>query len=495
VSSQVRAIPAGVPAGVPAASPVASAATSAARRVLVVDDEPLMRSFLEEALRRQGHQIVAVASAAEALDRLGEARPHLALLDIRLGGMDGLELLERLRELAPECACVMMTAHGTVETAVQAMKRGASDFLLKPFTSDALEVVVEKALGLARLRRENRALRRALRRRSGEPQLLGRSAPMARLIELLRTLAGPRATVLISGESGTGKELAAQALHAWGPRAEAPFVKVNCAALPAGLMESELFGHEKGAFTGASQLQRGKFELADGGTLLLDEIGEMDVALQPKLLRCLQEQEFYRVGGARPVRVDARIVATTNADLDARVRDGRFRLDLLYRLKVVPVRLPPLRERRDDIPLLAQHFLEQAGRENGAAPRGLSREALALLVQHDWPGNVRELENVIARAAVICRRGPVEREHLLWEECCPPPGALRGGGPAASVLGGLEAGASLWEVERAWILATLEQEGGNRTRAARRLGVSVRTVRNKLREYEAGGGGVARLAA
>jgi DNA-binding NtrC family response regulator len=410
-----------------------------------------------------------------------------------------------------------MTAHGTVETAVQAMKRGATDFLLKPFTIETLEVVLEKVLGVARLQRENRALRSELRRRTSAPQLIGRSAPMVRLIELAHTLAHSRVTVLVMGESGTGKELVAQALHAWSPRAAAPFVKVNCAALPAGLMESELFGHERGAFTGASALQRGKFELADGGTMLLDEVSEMDVALQPKLLRCLQEKEFYRVGGTRPVTVDARIVATTNADLDQRVREGRFRADLLYRLKVVPVRVPPLRERREDIPLLVHHFVERAALENGRELRGIERPALDLLLRHDWPGNVRELENVIARAVAICQGPVILTEHLLWEHAIGVPGApevsaelaaleaeLAGdarwsagdsrvlavpGKAGMSGSGGAPDAAqlrdhSLREIEKAWILQTLAEVGGNRTRAAAKLGVSVRTIRNKLREYE-----------
>jgi DNA-binding NtrC family response regulator len=460
-------------------------------RVLVVDDEPLMRSFLTEALTRQAYHVTEADSGHAALAQLASARPQLALLDIRLGDMDGLELLDRIRERMPECVCVMMTAHGTVEIAVRAMKRGATDFLMKPFTIETLEIVLEKVLGITRLKRENRELRAALRRRAQPPEMIGTSKPMTRLIELVRTLAHPRATVLVMGESGTGKELVAQALHSWGPRAAAPFVKVNCAALPAGLMESELFGHERGAFTGASALQRGKFELADGGTILLDEVSEMDVALQPKLLRCLQEKEFYRVGGARPVAVDARIVATTNADLDQRVRAGQFRADLLYRLKVVPVRVPPLRERREDIPLLVRHFLDRAALENGREIRGLDRAALDVLMDHDWPGNVRELENVISRASVICQEPLIRREHLLWEETSgaadPAPAIAdipRIGARAGGPLLALAPGASLHDLERAWILRTLEEELGNRTRTAKRLGVSVRTIRNKLHEYE-----------
>ncbi|MCK4412058.1 MAG: sigma-54-dependent Fis family transcriptional regulator [Candidatus Eisenbacteria sp.] len=506
-------------------------------RILVVDDESLMRGFLEEALRRRGHVVAAVSSAEEALIQLPEFAPDLALLDVRLGGMDGIDLLARIRERMPACGCVMMTAHGTVATAVQAMKRGALDFMLKPFTVDALQILVEKSLGVTRLQAENRELRARLSRWEGGPVIIGRSRPMMQLTDLVRTLARARATVLIVGESGTGKELIAEALHAWGPRSAAPLIKVNCAALPAGVMESELFGHERGAFTGASQRQRGKFELADGGTLLLDEIGEMEIGLQPKLLRVLQDQEFYRVGGSRPVRVDARIVATTNADLDRRVSEGRFREDLLYRLRVVPVRVPPLRERREDIPLLAQRFLSRAAAENARSLRGIAPAVLEALMRYDWPGNVRQLENVIERAVVVCQNTWIETRDLLWDADGNAAGAIRSTGgegsfdpqasparraapgaafpsspvasvapaplvasvaPVASVASvapvapaapGAPApgngGGTLRERERRWILEVLAAEGGNRTRAARRLGVSVRTIRNKLRSYQA----------
>ncbi|MFH1144405.1 MAG: sigma-54 dependent transcriptional regulator [Candidatus Eisenbacteria bacterium] len=491
-------------------------------RILVVDDEALMRSFLDAALKRQGHAVRVAATGEEALEALGDFRPDLALLDIRLGGMDGLDLLLRLREVAPECAIVMMTAHGTVETAVEAMKRGAADFLLKPFTIETLEVVLTKVLGVVRLREENRRLRAQLDRWEGAPRIVGTSAPIRRMIDLIRTLAQPRATVLVFGESGTGKELVARALHAWGPRSKAALIKVNCAALPAGVMESELFGHERGAFTGANQLQRGKFELAHGGTLLLDEVSEMDIALQPKLLRILQEQEFYRVGGSRSIRVDVRLVATTNADLEQRVRAGRFREDLLYRLLVVPVRVPPLRERREDIPLLARHFLARAAQENGKRLEGFSQEATGLLMKHPWPGNVRQLENLVERAVVLSTGGRIEVGHLVWDEESAAPAGEGFGSAGAPMFGSLHAthgsraaspaesavadypcapltsasdagdraalrlpaASTLDEVERACIFQALEAEGGNKTRAARRLGISVRTVRNKLGAYQ-----------
>ncbi len=511
-------------------------------RVLIVEDDDTMRAFLEQALGRMGLSVAPVASAEEALEAAPAFRPHLALLDVRLGGMDGITLLEHLGRSCPECARVVMTAHGTVETAIAAMRAGAEDFLLKPFTLGALEKVVDKSLGVARLVRENRQLRARLKRRRRVPELIGQTPIMQRLRDLVRTVAQSPATVLVEGESGTGKELVAHALHVWGPRRERPLVKVNCAALPAGLMESELFGHARGAFTGATQTIKGKFELADGGTLMLDEISEMEAALQPKLLRSLQEKEFYRVGGSDPIRVDVRIVATTNANLGARVRESRFREDLYYRLRVVPVHVPPLRERADDIPLLAQHFLTVAAADHGKHFERIDAAAVAGLMNHDWPGNVRELENMIQRAVVIAPGPILAAEHLLWDTMLPahgraspksppvatshadavagpacaggPPSAgglpssggapssggspLAGGAPssggppsahalAAAGLAGDGWGSSpqlsLRELERLWILRALEQEAGNKSRAARRLGISVRTIRNKLRAY------------
>jgi len=449
-------------------------------RVLIVEDDPLMRGFLEQAVSRMGFAVRAEDSAEAALQGAAEYAPDLALLDVRLGGMDGIELLGRLDEMCPRCARIVMTAHGTVETAVAAMRAGAADFLLKPFTVETLEIVVEKTLGVSRLKAENRQLRARLRRQRNDPDIVGQSQVMKRLRDLIRTVARSPATVLVEGESGTGKELVAHALHAWGPRASGPLVKVNCAALPAGLTESELFGHDRGAFTGATSQLRGKFELADSGTLLLDEISEMETALQPKLLRSLQEKEFYRVGGHRPIRVDVRIIATTNADLVERVRARQFREDLYYRLRVVPVRIPPLRDRRDDIPLLAQHFLKQAARENGRRIDGIHQEAAGRLMRHDWPGNVRELENVIHRAVVVSTEPVIGPEHLLWDQAI---SASPAGAPEAGDLSQLP-DLTLREIERLWILRALAREEGNKSRAARRLGISVRTIRNKLRTYD-----------
>ncbi len=476
--------------------------------VLVVEDDELMQSFLEQALTRMDLTVVVETSAEAAITRAASLTFDLALLDVRLGGMDGISLLGELRGCRPACQYVVMTAHGSLETAIAAMRAGAFDFLTKPFTVETLEVVVERALGVQALKRENERLRARVDA-PGEPLLIGRSAPMRWLRDLTRTVARSPATVLVEGESGTGKELVAQALHAWGPRAYQPLVKVNCAALPSGLMESELFGHERGAFTGASQMLRGKFELANRGTLVLDEIGEMDLVLQPKLLRAIQEKEFYRVGGTEPVQVDLRIVATTNANLAERARAGRFRQDLYYRLRVIPIRIAPLRERREDIPRLAAHFLELAAAENKKRLTGFAPEALSRLMDHPWPGNVRELENVVHRAAVLTEGPVIGPELLQWDESLTPWAAgavpIRSAtlssapepdrAPAAMAPTGADVSSepllppgwdrlNLREVERRCIEGALKLEGGNKSRAARRLGISVRTIRNKLHSYQ-----------
>ncbi len=453
--------------------------TETGKKILVVDDDALMRSFLEQALRRNGFDVYTEASAEDGQRAAESIRPDLALLDVRLGGMDGISLLKELHSSLPDCAFIVMTAHGSIEVALAAMKGGAFDFLVKPFTVETLEVVVEKALGVCQLHKDNRRLRARLKTRKKGPEIIGNSPVMKRLLDLVRTVSRSPVTVLIEGESGTGKELIANALHAWGPRDKQKIVKINCAALPGGLMESELFGHEKGAFTSATGMMRGKFELADSGTLLLDEISEMEMALQPKMLRAIQEKEFYRVGGNQPLTVDIRILATTNADLAKRVQDGRFREDLYYRLKVVPITVAPLRDRREDIPLLAAHFLDVASLENDKPLHSFHVETMERLMTHPWPGNVRELENVIQRAVVICPDTIIGPEYLLWDELAKP--EITPGPENRLVLP--EADLPLRELERIWITRTLEREGGNKSRAARKLGITVRTIRNKLHEY------------
>ncbi len=444
-------------------------------RILVVDDEPLLREYLTEWLGRDGYDVVTAADADEAMERIQEDQFDLALLDIRLKGGDGLGLLPEMRRLAPETPIVMMTGHGTVESAVKAMRLGAFDYLTKPFAAEAISVVLERALSVGALWRENADLKGRLSLYDALQAMIGRSRCLEELRATIRLVAPSRSTVLVQGESGVGKELVARAIHEGSPRREGPFVKINCAAVPAGLLESELFGHEKGAFTGASALVRGKFEQAGEGTLLLDEIGEMDLALQPKLLRALQEREFYRVGGSDSLRVDVRVVATTNADLRGRVRDGSFREDLYYRLNVMPVRVPPLRERRDDVPLLARHFLAQFLPDTGRREIRFTRPVIEALLRHSWPGNVRELMNSIERAVILCPGGELRLEHLLLD--------CESDAHDAATADSWMTGETMAEVEKAWILKLLADEAGNRTRAARRLGISVRTIRNKLTQY------------
>jgi DNA-binding NtrC family response regulator len=439
-------------------------------RILVVDDEPLLREFLEESLRRQGHAVQLAPGGEEAMRWIEAGPPDLILLDIRLKGRDGLTLLPEFRRLCPDAPVLMMTGHGSLESAVQAMRLGAFDYLTKPFSADAIELAVARALAVGALQRENHTLRGRLSLQSALDSLIGRSRAMEELRSTLRLVAPSKSTVLIQGESGTGKELVARAIHEGSPRAEGPFIKINCAAVPSGLLESELFGHEKGAFTGAVGRSPGKFEQSDGGTLLLDEVSEMELALQPKLLRALQEREFYRVGGREPVQVDVRVIATTNADLRLRVQGSSFREDLFYRLNVVPIRLAPLRERREDIPVLAHHFLARAARENARGGPRIGREAMETLLRYPWPGNVRELLNAVERAVILCAEDELLPEHFVLE-------LGRTGGP------NLPIGDTLHEREKAWILEVLDQEGGNRTRTARRLDVSVRTIRNKLALY------------
>src|SRR5690606_3026935 len=345
---------------------------------------------------------ILASGGSEGLSRVSERTPDLILLDIRMKGADGLELLPEFRNRAPHAPVIMMTGHGTVESAVQAMRLGAFDYLTKPFSADTIELTVERALSVSALQRENAVLKGQLDVQTALRRLIGKSRSMEELRATLRMVAPSRSTVLIQGESGTGKELVARAIHEGSPRASQPFVKINCAAVPAGLLESELFGHEKGAFTGAVGRVAGKFEQADGGTLLLDEISEMEIGLQPKLLRALQEREFYRVGGRDLVKVDVRVLATTNADLKYRVQEGGFREDLYHRLNVVPVKIDPLRERREDIPILAQHFLERVLVETGRSPLRISRGAMESLLAYDWSGNVRELMNAVERAVILC---------------------------------------------------------------------------------------------
>jgi DNA-binding NtrC family response regulator len=441
-------------------------------RILVVEDDPEMRRALVEALERAGHSVHSASDGLAALHRLAAEPYALVVSDLRMPEMNGLELLRRARELHPEIPVVLITAFGRVDEAVQAMKAGAFDFLQKPFRAEALEEVVQRAMRgeEGRPASPERAVETL-----EERTFVTQDARTRRLLETLRAIGQSKVTVLISGESGTGKEVLARYIHHHSSRRDKALVAVNCAALPATLLESELFGHEKGAFTGAVCQRIGRFEQAHGGTLLLDEVTEIDLNLQAKLLRALQEGEVDRIGGRRPVKVDVRIIATTNRDLATAVSQGKLREDLYYRLSVFPVELPPLRERPGDIPLLAQYFVERHNARNGCSVKGISRAALELLKVQRWPGNVRELENCLERAVLLAREGTIEPEHLLL-----------GVGPAPAAPAGAET-CNLRQHERRLILQALRETGGNRTEASRRLGISIRTLRNKLREYRGAG--------
>jgi DNA-binding NtrC family response regulator len=453
-----------------------SKALMSIQQILVVDDDKLSREFLVEAVKSLGFQVSVATSGDDGLERVRNSPPDLVLTDLRMPGMDGLALVERLAKDAPGLPVVMVTAHGTVETAVQAMRLGATDFVLKPCTPAALELVIQRVARTLRLQRENEYLRAEVT--GVGATIVAESPGMLETLRSARKIARSKGTVLITGESGTGKERVAHLIHRESPRREAPFIRVNCAALSETLLESELFGHERGAFTGAHKSREGRFELADGGTLLLDEIGEISPALQAKLLRVLEEEEFERVGGSTTLKVDVRMIATTNRDLAAEVKAGRFREDLYYRLHVLPIHVQPLRERTRDIVPLAHHFLQHYAGSNGTPTPELSAAAEARLTQWSWPGNVRELENVIQRAVVLLQGTMVEASDLVFGNASGPIGIV-GAGPAAAPMP--LANRQLADIEREAILDTLQCTGGNKTEAARRLGVSARTLSNKMK--------------
>jgi DNA-binding NtrC family response regulator len=443
-------------------------------RILVVDDQEMMRDSLAATLARQGHEIVAAGDGSAAVNRMQNARFDLLITDLKMPKMTGIELLTEARKVRPEMPVVMMTAFATVQTAVEAMKFGAYDYIQKPFDGEEIKLLVERTLEHSRLKLENQALRQMAESTAPRP-LIGSSAAMDEIRAKIEQVAARDATILIHGESGTGKEIVARAIHAASNRRERPMLAVNCAALSENLLESELFGHEKGAFTGADRLRRGRFELADGGTLLLDEISEIAPALQAKLLRVLQENQFERVGSSLTQQVDVRVVATTNRDLDQEVAEGRFRQDLFYRLNVVPVHLPPLRSRSDDIPELCRHFLHTTARRENRAFQHIEPEAVRLLQKYHWPGNIRELQNIIERASVLESDPGVIRAATIepWLRVAP-------GG--AVVVQGL-AGKPLADIEKQVILSTLEQFKGHRIKTATALGIGVRTLGMKLKRW------------
>ena len=435
------------------------------RKILVVDDDGEMRLALELTLRKAGYACALARDGREALDRLKGEAFDLVVTDLRMPRVDGIELLERLSAAAPHTPALVITAHGTVDTAVESMKRGAADFLQKPFGPDVLLAKVAGALA--------RALPAPPAPASSDATagFIAADPAMGEVLSLVEAAAASKATVLLTGESGTGKEVVARRIHELSPWVRGAFVAVNCAAIPANLMESELFGHEKGSFTGAGEARAGKFEQAQGGTILLDEVSEMEPALQAKLLRVLQEREVERVGGRKPLPLDLRVIATTNRDLPEEVRKGRFREDLYYRLHVLPIEIPPLRARPRDVVPLAAHFLESACRVNALPPTRLTPAAEAALAAHHWPGNVRELQNAVERAAIVARGAPLEPRHLRL-----------GGGPAR-LEAGVQVQGTLEEMERRIILAAFDKHGSNKKATARALGINVKTLRQRLRDY------------
>ena len=485
-------------------------------RILVLEDELIVRKNLEQHLRNRGYEVAAAPSLAMARNLLAKDTYDLVLADVHLPDGEGTELLIHLQVRAQKPIFIMMSGLGSIQTAVECMRNGAFDYFIKPFSNDQLEVSLKRAEEFTRLVKVNQYLNHSSEEANGG-ELLGTSAAIERVRQLIRKVAPTEATVFIQGESGTGKELVARAIYTQSSRASAPFIAVNCAAVPENLIESEFFGHEKGAFTGALAKREGRFELAHGGTFFLDEVSEISPQVQAKLLRVLQEQELQRVGGNRTIHVDVRVIATTNRSLQESIARKEFREDLYFRLNVVPIVLPPLRDRIEDIPLLARHFLNRFARKHGVTLTGLAPGCMAALQRHHWPGNVRELQNALERAIILCSDGDLLHEEHLGMAPDKPlgvvslPAAVPVGGAAAPaveanpaeatdisnpagapaptlpVLDGLEApGANiptLWEVEKQLILAALKQCNNNRTHAAKLIGISLRTIRNKLAEY------------
>jgi DNA-binding NtrC family response regulator len=452
--------------------------------ILIVDDEKPIRRILSLLLQERRHRVTDAGSGEDALAILPEAKPDLVLLDLKLPGIDGLETLKRLRALDPRLDVVMMTAHGTISSAVEAMRRGAFDYLTKPFDNDELLILVDRTLEMRRLSAELESLREEIESRYGFNEIVGISREIQDVFRLMTKVVRVDVTVLVTGESGTGKELVARAIHRRSARSSGPFVAVNCSAIPQTLVESEFFGHEKGAFTDAREARPGKFEQANGGSLFLDEVGDLALDAQAKLLRALQERQIQRLGSRAPQPVDVRVVAATNKDLEREAREGRFREDLFWRLNVVHLRLPSLRERRADLPILIDHFVDRFNRELGLAVQAIAPDARQLLCDYAWPGNVRELENTICRTMILCDGDVLTVADL--------PGRVRGepqgeGTPPRSDLSHLSLAEAVAEaterLEKVMIVARLAEHRGSRTATAESLGVSRKTLFNKMRQY------------
>ncbi|WP_293910688.1 sigma-54-dependent transcriptional regulator [Sphaerochaeta sp. UBA5836] len=446
------------------------------RNILICDDEKNIRGGLAQAMELEGYESIEAVDGRQAWEIINKTGVDLVITDLRMPNMSGEELLKKIISAYPRMPVIILTGHGTIETAVQAMRSGAVDFFTKPVDLDRLSLVVKKALSDTDLYAEHERLKEEveqLRARNRYDRIIGKSQKMVELMDTVSQVAPTKASVLITGESGVGKELVADAIHELSNRSKGPFIKVHCAALTASLLESELFGHEKGSFTGAVKEKKGRFELADGGTIFLDEIGEIDAQTQVKLLRVLQERQFERVGGEKPISVDVRIVCATNRDLPKEIEKGNFREDLYYRLNVVHLDVPPLRERKDDIPLLMTSFLQQFNQENGRSIEAFSNQARRALLAYDWPGNIRELRNCIESAVVLARTTVIEVEDL--------PSHIGKAQNTGSVS--LEVGITLAEAEKQLIISTLAMCAGNKTKAAEILGIGRKTLHRKLQEY------------
>ncbi len=454
-------------------------------KILVVDDEQSLRDFLAIMLKKEGHEVVTADSGDTALKAVQAEIFDLVISDVRMPGTDGISVLKTVKDVSPETVVVMITAFATAETAVEAMKLGASDYIIKPFKIDELKLVINNSLEKRLLRKENILLKREIESKAGFENFIGKSEPMQKVFALIRQVAGTTSTVLITGESGTGKELVARAIHVNSPRKSGPIVTVNCGALPETLLESELFGYMKGAFTGAASNKQGLFEAADGGTIFLDEISATTPALQIKLLRVIQEREFMRVGGTTGIRVDVHIIAASNRDIRDEVARGTFREDLYYRLNVLPIHVPALRQRKDDVPLLVDFFLKKCSRKDkqGQGTKKIDPQAMKLLIDYDWPGNVRELENTIERLSVIVPGDMILAEHI--------PEVVKESDPCSELGGmdipddGIDLEALLENAEKALLHKALEKSGGVKTEAAKLLRLSFRSFRHRLHKYEA----------
>ncbi|MGK5594145.1 MAG: sigma-54-dependent transcriptional regulator [Parachlamydiaceae bacterium] len=443
-------------------------------KILIIDDEKLVRDFLAETLRRKNFDVTLAENGQKAILALKDQSFDLVITDMKMPDFTGIDILKKVKELSPETIVVIITAYGSVENAVEAMRLGAFNYLIKPFSPDTIEAVIDKAKEHLALVEENSSLKQQLQDNTeiANSGIVVASPIMKRILSDVSQIAKSNANVMITGESGTGKEVIAHAIHYQSSRSNRPFIKVNCAAIPDTLIESEFFGHEKGAFTGATSMHRGRFELANGGTLLLDEITEVPLGLQAKLLRAIQEQEFERVGGIKPIKVDVRIISTSNRNMHEAIAQKKIREDLFYRLNVMPIHLPPLRERKEDILPLSEFFIEKLCQENHKEEMTLSEEAKKKVLDYDWPGNVRELGNILERAIVLNTSGMISQDDIYLNQLTPP-----------QISSPLPIGITLQELEKRLIIETLQKMNNNKTKTAETLGISVRTLRNKLQEY------------